>query len=920
MMGSILFDTIVKPLVLMIEVIYTLAYRLIVNAGAAIIAVSIAVNFLILPLYKRADALQDEERDKQKEMSHWVEHIRRTFKGDERYMLLSTYYRQQNYHPLYALKSSISLLLQVPFFMAAYSYLSNLYSLREVPFLFIRDLSAPDALFTVGGFTVNILPIAMTLINFVSGYIYTKGFPLKSKIQLYALALLFLVILYNSPSGLVLYWTMNNVFSLAKNIFYKVLKNPDKTARNGSAAAGCAFLLFMAATGRIGTAKRLMLTLGITLVTFLPMFFYLVRRRRPEGSVFLGKMRTAGDSAVNGRIFLMGALLLSVTAGLLIPLDTISASPSEFFNFHAYVNPMTRYALSNTCVVFGLAVLWCGIFYLLAGEKSRWIFAFLSVLVSGTALINYMFFGKHLGTLLSNLQLDQMPVTSRKEILVNAAILLLLLLLTVIIWLKKKELLIRLCAVLILACLVLAGRDAVRITRHIGEVEELVPAAEAAPAGEPGILPLSRNGKNVIVLMLDKAISDFVPYILNEKPELKTEYDGFVYYPNTISHGKATNTGCPGIFGGYAYTPTRMNERKDELLKDKHNEALLTMPTLFGEAGWQVTVTDPPYANYEWIPDLSIYDGMKNVKAYIANGRYSQELDAIYRGFTVSHVRRNFFWYSVMKCVPSLLRTGIYDEGNYLSEQSAYSEPTEEFISAYGTLCHLPYMTKIVDDGNSMLLMQNTTTHEQTGLQLPDYTPTPFVDNTKLEDPSRFTLDGKTLRMEEPEHYGYYYVNMAAFLRLGEWFAFMKENGVYDNTRIILVADHGRDLMQVEDLLIDERLDAEQCHPLLMVKDFDAHGEVETSDEFMTNADTPSLAMEGIVENPVSPFTGEAISTEEKTAHDQIITTSRNWDTDKNNGYTFDTSDGYWYSVHDNIWDRNNWTYLGPGEKGIAAK
>ncbi len=62
----------------------------------------------------------------------------------------------------------------------------------------------------------------MTLINCIAGAVYTRGFAFKEKAQLYGMALLFLVLLYNSPAGLVLYWTLNNVFSLLKNIYYKI--------------------------------------------------------------------------------------------------------------------------------------------------------------------------------------------------------------------------------------------------------------------------------------------------------------------------------------------------------------------------------------------------------------------------------------------------------------------------------------------------------------------------------------------------------------------------------------------------------------------------------------------------------------------------------------------------------------------------
>lgn len=68
----------------------------------------------------------------------------------------------------------------------------------------------------------------MTLINVISSAIYLKGFPLKTKIQLYGMALFFLVFLYTSPSGLVFYWTLNNLFSLGKTLFYKI-KKPSKS-------------------------------------------------------------------------------------------------------------------------------------------------------------------------------------------------------------------------------------------------------------------------------------------------------------------------------------------------------------------------------------------------------------------------------------------------------------------------------------------------------------------------------------------------------------------------------------------------------------------------------------------------------------------------------------------------------------------
>lgn len=58
--------------------------------------------------------------------------------------------------------------------------------------------------------------------------------------------------------------------------------------------------------------------------------------------------------------------------------------------------------------------------------------------------------------------------------------------------------------------------------------------------------------------------------------------------------------------------------------------------------------------------------------------------------------------------------------------------------------------------------------------------------------------------------------------------------------------------------------------PLLMIKDFNSKG-FSTYDDFMTNADVPVLAMNGLIDNPVNPFTGKVINSDEKTAHKKYL-------------------------------------------------
>ena len=157
--GNLLYQLILGPLELVFDVIYSLACQITEHPGTAIVFLSLAMNFLVLPLYRRADAMQEEERLQSMRMKPGIDQIRKMFKGDERFMILQTYYRQNNYKPYYALKGSLSLLLEIPFFIAAYRYLSGLSLLQGASFGPIRDLGSPDELIRLGGISLNLLPI-----------------------------------------------------------------------------------------------------------------------------------------------------------------------------------------------------------------------------------------------------------------------------------------------------------------------------------------------------------------------------------------------------------------------------------------------------------------------------------------------------------------------------------------------------------------------------------------------------------------------------------------------------------------------------------------------------------------------------------------------------------------------------------------
>ena len=908
---SLLWTFLIGPLKLLFEVIYDIAYDLVLSPGTAIIILSLAMNVLVLPLYRRADAMQERARDTEAALKKGVDHIKKTFSGNERMMMLQTYYRQNHYSPTNALKGSVSLLLEIPFFMAAYQFLSKLSLLQGVAFGPIADLSAPDGLIKIGALTLNLLPILMTVINFISAAIYLKGFPLKTKIQLYGMALFFLFFLYSSPSGLVFYWTLNNVFSLCKNIFYK-LKQPGKVIAWITFFAGLACLGLILGADALGAPQMkrpIMLIVGTALMLPLGVRFY--RRLFPV-------RKQAEEPQPDRKIFVLAAVFLTLFIGVLIPSAYVASSPQEFVDVTYFFHPIW-YVVNSGVLAAGTFLLWFGVFYWLANPRGKVIFERLMWVFCGFAAVDYMFFGRNLGIVSSALKYVDGMYFSASQVIVNYLVLAAVAAVFILVLKKGKKIVSAALIAASFAVAVMAGINSVGINRDISEIkvsgEELMPH-----------FSLSKNGRNVIVLMLDRQLGELIPFLTAEKPELKEMFDGFTYYSNVISYGGHTNMGVPAMLGGYEYTPVEINKRDTELLEDKHNEALKVLPVSFLEEGYDVTVCDPPYAGYSWVPDLSVFSDYPEISTYITKGVFGTPES---KQKAQEDTLRNFFCFSLMKSTPLGVEVMLYDNGIYHAcvdtsvtgeqeiEEGSLSEAkgiNQAFLNSYNVLLNLDTMTKITEEGDTYLFLCNDTPHEGILLQEPEYVPAETVDNTAYDEAhqDRFTVNGRTLHMDNQTKMIHYQTDMAVLLAVGRWLDGLKESGVYDNTRIIIAADHGYFLYTQEELDLSEdgvrHKYAGSFFPLLMVKDFDARGFREDA-SFMTNADIPSIALSGLVEDPKNPFTGNPIDDSEKYAHDQFIMTDHSlFDVKKNNGYQFLPTT--WASVTDDIWDRSDWEFI----------
>lgn len=917
-MANFLYTLIVYPLYLLIEIIYKVFIKFTDSQGIAVIGVSVGITVLCLPLYAVAEAWQQVERDVQKKLKPGLERIKKAFAGDERYMMTQTFYKQNHYSPIMALRSSFGLLIQIPFFMAAYQFLSGLEALKGIPFLFIRDMGVPDATFHIGSFPVNVLPIAMTLINMVAGAVYTKGLAVREKIQVHGMAVIFLAILYNSPSGLVLYWTMNNVFSLVKNIFYK-LKNPLKAFW---ICCVCACVFAAVYIGFFTTTKKvykLAVLFALMMVLAAPLFAKGAQKLLDTILAPLVENKKSRHS-----LFFFSSLFLALLFGLLIPTSLISSSAAEFINLGGHESPF-YYILNTALQAAAIFLFWFACLYFLFSKRIQALMAAGTAALAVSALLNAYPFMLSYGDISPTLVFLNAPefktfsaISALNLASIAAAALLCLLSFKV----KKAKILHAAMALLCFSSAVISGMNALEIQKNSSQA--LAAAKKQRDgAGLSPIFRLSKNAPNVVLIMLDRAQSQYMEPILAEAPELNQKFSGFVFYDNVLSFNGHTLLGAPPLFGGYEYTPVEMQKRLDETRVQKVNESQLVLPRILNEKlGWTANVNDPAWINSSNYCDLSFLQGY-DIEGHQTIGTYTQQWfnanpQAADLDCTEEILKRNLLFFSLFRATPIIMREAVYTSGNYYNTKTELNNITS-VINNYSVLDFLPELTEFSEEEKgSYISLINELTHETFYFAEPDYVP------AKKTAAAEKLASGVTKLSYDIDPS--YHTQMASLKRVGEWLDFLKENGAYDNTKIVIVSDHGGYNIEPDfetDLELDKRVASTSYwgrghyHPLLLFKDIGAEGPVVRSMDFMTNADAPSLLLKGIMDKPQNPFTKKEIPLDTRPLKKDgvfITTSDKHQPPYHKDLYKYDIKSGEWWLVKDNIFKASSWTQIEPPE------
>ncbi len=110
----------------------------------------------------------------------------------------------------------LPMFIQIPIFFGFYRLLATAIELRNSTFLWVHDLSQPDTVFLLGGFPVNILPICMAVTMLVQTSMTPKSGDQSQQRMIMFMPLIFVLFCYNFASALALYYTVQNIFSIAQ--------------------------------------------------------------------------------------------------------------------------------------------------------------------------------------------------------------------------------------------------------------------------------------------------------------------------------------------------------------------------------------------------------------------------------------------------------------------------------------------------------------------------------------------------------------------------------------------------------------------------------------------------------------------------------------------------------------------------------
>jgi YidC/Oxa1 family membrane protein insertase len=231
-------DWIVVPVADLCKFFLKLFNGLVHNYGVAIVLLTLLVRLCMFPLTRKQMVSMHKFQQKMGKIKPEMDRLNQKYKNNpkKKQQEIMKLYKEHNMSP-FPMMGCLPLFVNMPVFFGLFHALRSSMELRHAPFmLWIKDLSAPDALISFGhpvslfgcGFvtieSLNVLPIIMGITWFAQMYFAPRpADPQQAQTQkmMMFMPLMFMFMLYNYAAGLSLYWTCNSLFGMIEQRFIK---------------------------------------------------------------------------------------------------------------------------------------------------------------------------------------------------------------------------------------------------------------------------------------------------------------------------------------------------------------------------------------------------------------------------------------------------------------------------------------------------------------------------------------------------------------------------------------------------------------------------------------------------------------------------------------------------------------------------
>jgi len=203
-----ILESVLSPIILLMEILLSLYVGLFSSIGFSILILSVTFSIALIPLVRLGRSLENRISQKTQKVNAEVTELKGHLKGERLFLATEEVFEKYNYHPIHSVGMSASLLVSLPVLISAVFLFTSDGLLPGQSFLFIGDLSQPDGLFGI----INALPLLMFAITFIDARLRFSDDP-QSKNRFLIISVILFLLVYNLPSGLILYWVGNNLIT-----------------------------------------------------------------------------------------------------------------------------------------------------------------------------------------------------------------------------------------------------------------------------------------------------------------------------------------------------------------------------------------------------------------------------------------------------------------------------------------------------------------------------------------------------------------------------------------------------------------------------------------------------------------------------------------------------------------------------------